>query len=869
MHFFRPIAELSRRRTVAATACLLVMVLASRGQCNDPSATENAVADLLIWKQLPSLPVTEGIEGPFAGVSNGFLLIAGGATVEGKEPGNRGNTIWHSTVFALKTPTGVWQAIGKLRRPLAYGASITTRDGIACLGGRDAKQHRAECSLLRLDNNGYSIKALPNLPKPCAHFAAALLEDTIYVAGGTDRPDATEALNTFWSLDVSLEGATWRELEPWPGRGRMLSSMGVQGDSLYLFGGASLGVNDDGKPRFEPLRDTYSYSRTRGWRRVADMPIPAVGAPSPAPRLGQSQLLVLGGDGGSRWSTSPAGHAARSQTVMAFHTITNTWVVRGALPFSQVAAPAVTWNEHIVVPGEEPQPGIQPAPVWEASIVGRRANFSWINITTLLAYPLCMLAIAWFTAARTKNTSDYFKASGRIPWWAAGISIYATMLSSITFIAVPAKAFSTDWGYSLGYLTLVLLAPVVTSFYLPFFRRLNVISIYEYLELRFNLFIRLFGAASFVAFQIGRTGIVLFLPALALSTVSDINLDWCIVCMTLLTIALTVYGGMETVIWTDVAQTAILFGSIAASLIVLMLRIDGGLFAAVDIARAEGKFLSEVPWTLELSAATGWVVVVGMAFNNLISYTSNQEVVQRYLTTPNERAAGRAVWTNAFFSLASGFLFFGVGTALYVFYRQYPQRLDPTIQNDAIFPLFMLQELPVGVAGLVVAGIFAAAQPTSGLNSTAAVVVTDFYRRLRRHTSDHEALVVGRLVTIATGLLGMSVALVASRLDIRSIWDLFLDILGLTSGVLAGLFTLGMLTRRANGFGATLGLIIGLATVLLARGYSSLHPLLYGAIGVLCTFFAGYLCSLPIGCRVADGAGVKPIYRRVAEQKAV
>jgi solute:Na+ symporter, SSS family len=844
------------------------MLFAGLGWAGESSGSD-AVPAPLIWNQLPSLPVSEGFGGPFGGVSNGTLLVAGGANFPTTRPWDGGKKVWYDTVFALESPAGAWQAVGRLPRPLAYGASITTRNGIACLGGGDAKQHYAECFLLRLNDLACSVSALPSLPMPCANFAAVLLDDKIYVAGGMERPDATMALKNFWSLDLANPSAGWSELKPWPGPGRFLSSIGTQGDSIYLCSGASLSTGDDGKPQRSWLQDAYSFSPARGWRRIADLPRPAVAAPSPMPRLGQSHLLVLGGDVGTQLSAAPSEHTGFTRTVLAYHTVTNTWVARGELPFSQVTTPAVMWNGKIVVPSGETRPGARTAAVWEADIVGKRAQFSWLNIATLLAYPLCMLSIAWISATRNKNTSDYFKASGRIPWWAAGISIYATMLSSITFIAVPAKAFSTDWAYSLGYLTLVLLAPVIISFYLPFFRRLNLTSIYEYLELRFNLFIRLFGAASFIAFQIGRTGIVLFLPALALSTVSDINLDWCIVGMTLLTIAVTVYGGMEAVIWTDVAQTVILFGAIAASLIVLMLRIDGGFTAIVDIAQAEGKFFAEIPWSAELTVATGWVVVVGMGFNNLISYTSNQEVVQRYLTTPDERAAGRAVWTNAIFSLLSGLLFFGVGTALFVFYRQYPQLLDPTIQNDAIFPLFMLQELPVGVAGLVVAGIFAAAQPTSGLNSTAAVVVTDVYRRLRRNTSDHEALVVGRLATVATGLLGMSVALIASRLDIRSIWDLFLDILGLTSGVLAGLFTLGMLTRRANSFGATLGLIIGLATVLVARGFSTLHPLLYGAIGVLCTFIAGYLCSLPMGYRAADAPGVVPIYRRVNEQKAM
>jgi Na+/proline symporter len=335
----------------------------------------------------------------------------------------------------------------------------------------------------------------------------------------------------------------------------------------------------------------------------------------------------------------------------------------------------------------------------------------------------------------------------------------------------------------------------------------------------------------------------------------------------MLTIALTVFGGIEAVVWTDVAQTVILLGAVAVSLVVLLLRIDGGFAGLIETAHLQAKFFEEVPWSMDLTLATGWVAFIGLAFNNLISYTSNQEVVQRYLTTRDLRQAGRSVWMNALFSLPSGILFFAVGTALFVFYRQYPGRLDPTLQNDAIFPFFMLHELPAGAAGFVVAGIFAAAQPTSGLNSTAAAVVTDFYRRLKPGVSDHEALVAGRIATVATGLLGMSVALLAARLDVRSIWELFLNTLGLTTGALAGVFTLGMITRRANGTGATLGLIAGVASIFITGLYTPVHPLLYGAVGVTSTFCLGYLFSLLFRQTQTEGLTIHS-WRRQAEAPA-
>jgi Na+/proline symporter len=232
-------------------------------------------------------------------------------------------------------------------------------------------------------------------------------------------------------------------------------------------------------------------------------------------------------------------------------------------------------------------------------------------------------------------------------------------------------------------------------------------------------------------------------------------------------------------------------------------------------------------------------------FSSLISYTSNQEVVQRYMSTQDERGAARAIWLNALLSVPAGALFFAVGTALFLFYQQLPTRLDPSLsRNDAIFPYFMVQELPVGVAGFVVAGIFAAAQPTSGLNSVAAAVVTDFYRRTRPQATSQSLVRVGRFATVATGVLGVAAALIMNRYPVQSLWEFFLNTLGLTTGILAGLFSLGILTRRGTAAGALLGIAASAVTLWATATYGQIHPLMYGCVSVVSSFVGGYLFSL-------------------------
>jgi solute:Na+ symporter, SSS family len=251
------------------------------------------------------------------------------------------------------------------------------------------------------------------------------------------------------------------------------------------------------------------------------------------------------------------------------------------------------------------------------------------------------------------------------------------------------------------------------------------------------------------------------------------------------------------------------------------------------------------------------VLLFGMFFTTLISYTSNQEVVQRFMTTKDEAAAGRAIWTNAFLSLPSGMLFFAVGTALYLFYEQHPGQLDPTLsRNDAIFPYFMVQELPAGLAGFVVAGIFAAAQPTSSLNSIATAVVTDFYQRMIPKASTTARVRVGRIATIIAGIAGMSVALTMEHFPIESLWELFLNVLGLTTGILAGLFSLGILTRRAHGTGAICGVIASAATMWAVSEFGEIHSLMYGCLAVVTCFVGGYLFSFLTTARPKNLAGL-------------
>ena len=250
----------------------------------------SGVAAELHWSKLPPIPDEEGFAAPFAGVSGGALVVAGGANFPRDRWASTVTKKWHDSVFVLQRPDGSWEVAGKLSRPLAYGVSVTAKDGVVCAGGSDATRHFAEVFRLEWKDGRLTTTPLPRMPKPCANACGALLGSTVYIAGGIESPTAVAALKTFWALDLAEAKRRWRELEPWPGPERMLAVAGVQDGSFFLFSGARLMPGFDGKPVREYLRDAYRYTPGKGWRRIADLPRPAVAAPSPAIPVGAGRI---------------------------------------------------------------------------------------------------------------------------------------------------------------------------------------------------------------------------------------------------------------------------------------------------------------------------------------------------------------------------------------------------------------------------------------------------------------------------------------------------------------------------------------------------------------------------------------------------
>jgi SSS family transporter len=637
---------------------------------------------------------------------------------------------------------------------------------------------------------------------------------------------------------------------------------------LYVFSGTNLVPDKNGTGLIrEFLTDAWRYDSTSGWTQLADMPEGRVAAPSPAIPVGMAHLVVMGGDTGEHFFQQAElkdDHPGFTGKLLSYHTITDTWIAAGSWPidhgpdpasnpaagiWSTVTVPTVEWNNLWVIPSGEIRPGVRSPRVMSLEQASDKKDVGMANLVTLVLYLGAMLGIGFFFARREKSTDRFFRGGQTLPWWAVGLSIYATMLSSITFMAIPAKAYTSDWSYFFANVAIVVIAPVVISLYLPFYRRLDVTSAYEYLEKRFNLAVRLFGSASFILFQIGRMAIVLYLPAMALSAVSSLDVYTCILLMAILCIVYTMIGGIEAVIWTDVVQTFVLLGGAILSFILIMFRTENGFSGFLEVGQLHHKFFEDTVWfSPDIAVASVVVIFVGSLFNNLVSYTAGQDVVQRYMTTSSQEKAVRSIWTNALLALPGTVIFFGLGTAFFVFYKSHPDKLSMTIANDQILPLFVVRELPVGIAGLVIAGIMAASQSTlsSSLNSVSAAWMTDFHKRLWPGGSDHRHLRLAQTCVLITGTFAAGVACIMASMSIKSLFDAFISVIGMTGGALAGFFALGIFTRTTHGVGALIGAITSIIVLYFVKTYTDINFFLYGAVGICTCFVVGYLASLVI-----------------------
>ena len=762
--------------------------------------------------------------------------------------------------------------------PQAYGASVQVPGGTVYIGGMDATSSLSECWFINADDGTQT--PIASLPKALDNFAATYHDGLLLVAGGQTNGVPN---NEIYALPFPSEGKTWSKAATLPDECRLQPCATVQntaaGYAFFVFGGyqpqtenLAAKVHTDGVyiPFAEIKKGNASPTL---WKRTSQALAWVEGAASgereqqinaivgsTCSTMGYSHVLFFGGVNHDIFLSAITGkqdslylrhtpdwYKFRSE-VLTYHTITDSW---GTLPGDSLLARSGAcltlevggkgWSYS----GGELMPGVRSADVTHVEVSNEK-NFGWLNWSVLILYLIAMLGMGIYFMRKENSADDFFKGGGRIPWWAAGISIYATMLSAITYMTIPAKSYTTNWTYYPMLWMILLVSFPVIKYYLPYFRKLNVTSAYEILEQRFNLFTRMLASTLFSVFMIVRMAIVLYLPSLALTAVTGIDIYLCIVLMGLVTIIYCTMGGVEAVIWGDVVQGFILvFGAIFA-VVYLAVGTEGGISGCIDIALENDK-LRLFDWSNSWSQATWWVILLGGLANNLISYTSDQTVIQRYLTTPDEKSAGRGILVNGVMSVFVSVAFYMIGTGLYTFYKTHPAELDITMgQSDAIFPFFMMSQMPAGLAGALIAAIFAATMSTisSNINSVATAFSIDFWKRFRSSTTDSQLLVVARWASVVSGMVGLLLALLMATWDIQSFLDFFNEALGLLTSGLGGLFFIAVFMKRVKGYAALAGFIAGEAVVFGMSEWSNANFLLFGATGMIVSVAVAWLLSI-------------------------
>ncbi len=805
----------------------------------------------------PSAPMDKAVSGHYAGWIKDELATYGGCDFPDVPCADGGQKVFY---------------------PRAYGASVHVPGGVVYLGGMDASSSLSECIFINAKDST-SVPVAP-LPKALDNFAATYYNGTIWVAGG--QTDGTPNKDVY-ALSFPGEGNRWRVVGTLPDACRLQPCMAVQntaaGHHLFIFGGyqpksqeTEAAVHPDGvyipvaglengnvtSEQWKRTSTALAWVEDTGDGKRGQLLQAIVG--STCSTVGYSHILFFGGVDHDIFLSAIEGkqdsqylrHAPDwyrfRKDVLIYHTITDSW---GLLPGNSQLARAgacltpETGGQGWSYSGGELKPGVRSADVTHVEVTNEK-DFGWLNWSILVLYLAAMLGMGFYFMRKENSADDFFKGGGRIPWWAAGISIYATMLSAITYMTIPAKAYATDWTYyPMLWMILIVSFPVI-KYYLPYFRKLNVTSAYEILEVRFNLFTRMLASTFFCIFMIVRMAIVLYLPSLALTAVTGIDIYLCIVLMGLVTIAYCTMGGVEAVIWGDVIQGLILvFGAIFA-VIYLAMGTEGGISGYIEIALENDK-LQLFDLSNSWSQATWWVIILGGLANNLISYTSDQTVIQRYLTTPDEKSAGRGILVNGFMSVFVSVAFYMIGTGLYTFYKTHPAELDVTMgQSDAIFPFFMMSQMPAGVAGALIAAIFAATMSTisSNINSVATAFSIDFWKRFRSSTSDSQLVSVARWASVASGMIGLLLALLMATWDIQSFLDFFNEILGLLTSGLGGLFFIAVFMKRVKGYAALAGFVAGEVVVFCMSEYTDANFLLFGAIGMVVSIVVAWILSL-------------------------
>ena len=498
-------------------------------------------------------------------------------------------------------------------------------------------------------------------------------------------------------------------------------------------------------------------------------------------------------------------------------------------------------------------------------------RLSFPDYLIVISYLGLIVGVGFYFLKRQRSTKDYFIASQRIPGWAMGLALIATLVSNITFLANPAIAFSEDWvQYLNSFMVLIVMFPIA-FIAIPLYRNIIGMSLYEFFEKRFGYGIRAYGAVAFILYYISRLGVIFFVLSLAINTMTGWNIYFIIIGLGFITIVYTLSGGIEAVTWTEVLQGILL---ITGGLVCLAIALFGTPESPGKILSAAweaNKFnLGEMSFNLKRD--TVMVMILYGLYQHSHNFATDQTMVQRYLTARSTKQAVRGALISGLACIPVWGLFFFVGTALWGFYKFSGHTLPNEVlqETDKVFPYFIMTQLPVGITGLVLAALLSSAMSTlsGGLNSSSTVFTRDIFSKLSPKSTDKIRLNVARITVVTAGALSLSLAAWLVSLS-GHVLVIYYSALSIFAGGILGLVLLALLSKKANLKGATVGII---ATVIVVTWASltkndvidlgpfnyNLHAYLIGLLSHITVFTVGYAVSILFPDKTAEEKYINP-----------
>ncbi|RZM29797.1 MAG: sodium:solute symporter [Pedobacter sp.] len=509
-------------------------------------------------------------------------------------------------------------------------------------------------------------------------------------------------------------------------------------------------------------------------------------------------------------------------------------------------------------------------------------NLPVLDIGVILIYLIGMVLVGVYFSRKNTSAEQFTKASGRIPGWAIGLSIYATFLSSNTFLGVPGKAFGSNWNAFVFSLSMPLAAWVAAKYFVPFYRSTGEVSAYTNLEKRFGPWARTYAVVCFILTQLARMGSIFFGISLTLQALTGYNMQLIMVVTGICIIIYTVMGGIEAVIWTEVVQG--ILKTLGALLIIYLIvkNMPGGVSKIVEIGSRDSKF-SLGSFAPDFTTATFWVVILYGFFINLNNFGMDQNYIQRYHTASSAKEAAKSVWLCVWIYIPASLLFFIIGVCLYGYYQVNPTLIEPvklqaaaerlgagaskgeisalaaqllpSDYGDKVMPHFMVTMIPTGLLGLIVSAILSAAMSTisSGMNASATVFTEDIYKRyIKAGINEVQNMRLLHISTIVFGLAGMAAGI--AMIGVKSILDVWWQLSGIFGGGMLGLFLLGIISKKSGNMEAFAGVMIGILVILwMSFSYlipddyaflrNPLHANMVIVVGTLSIFLTGSLIT--------------------------